>query len=195
MKGPLASVRCVIQDIKDEATFKPAAEALFQKRLADFGRDWPPRHCLTDKLHAIDEGHGTLPSDMCFRAGFNDISLIHPTSEARPNAPFQIASREIHPTPEMISCPDRVPERISIQRAPDVKEVAWPNMGYRLRPSKPQKRGQNAATTRRGPVPPPSAQKRATRVPKSLPRHARTFHRTAFAAPQPAPHPGSGQKI
>ena len=60
-------------------------------------------------------------------------------------------------------------------------------MGYRLRPSKPQKRGQNAATTPRGPVPPPSAQKRAARVPKSLPRHARTFHRTAFAAPQPAP--------
>ncbi len=36
----------LIQDIKDEAIFKPAAEAVFRKRLADLGRDWPPRHCL-----------------------------------------------------------------------------------------------------------------------------------------------------
>jgi hypothetical protein len=32
----------VIQDTKDEAVFKPAAEALFQERLAAFDRDWPP---------------------------------------------------------------------------------------------------------------------------------------------------------
>ena len=36
----------LIQDVKDEAIFKPAAEAVLQKRLADLGRDWPPRHCL-----------------------------------------------------------------------------------------------------------------------------------------------------
>jgi hypothetical protein len=36
----------VIQEIKDEAIFKPAAEAVLHKRLAELGRDWPPRHCL-----------------------------------------------------------------------------------------------------------------------------------------------------
>jgi hypothetical protein len=44
--GPVRYVVDLIQDIKDEAIFKPAAETLYHKRLADFGRDWPPRHCL-----------------------------------------------------------------------------------------------------------------------------------------------------
>ena len=36
----------LVQDIRAETIFKPAAEALFQSRLADFGRDSPYRHCL-----------------------------------------------------------------------------------------------------------------------------------------------------
>ena len=44
--GPYPYVVDVIQDIKDESIFKPAAEAVLHKRLADLGRDWPPRHCL-----------------------------------------------------------------------------------------------------------------------------------------------------
>ena len=36
----------LIQDPKDEAIFRPAAEAVFQKRLADFRRDDPVTHCL-----------------------------------------------------------------------------------------------------------------------------------------------------
>jgi hypothetical protein len=36
----------LIQDIKDETIFKPAAEAVLHKRLAEFGRDYPPSHCL-----------------------------------------------------------------------------------------------------------------------------------------------------
>ncbi len=36
----------LIQDAKDESMFKPAAEAVLQKRRADLGWDWPPRHCL-----------------------------------------------------------------------------------------------------------------------------------------------------
>jgi hypothetical protein len=53
--GPVPYIVDVIQDIKDEAIFKPAAEALFQKRLADLGRDWPPRHCLP-----IGPAHGLV---------------------------------------------------------------------------------------------------------------------------------------
>ena len=36
----------VIQDPKDEVVFRPAAEALFLKRVADFRRDDPLSHCL-----------------------------------------------------------------------------------------------------------------------------------------------------
>jgi hypothetical protein len=36
----------VIQDLKDEAVFLPAAEVLFQKHLADFRADDPLTHCL-----------------------------------------------------------------------------------------------------------------------------------------------------
>jgi hypothetical protein len=36
----------VIQDLKDETIFRPAAEALFLKRVADFRRDDPVTHCL-----------------------------------------------------------------------------------------------------------------------------------------------------
>ena len=36
----------LIQDLKDEAIFRPAAEALFLKRVADFRRDDPVTHCL-----------------------------------------------------------------------------------------------------------------------------------------------------
>ena len=45
-RAPYPYVVDVIQDIKDEAIFKPAAEAVLHKRLAELGRDWPPRHCL-----------------------------------------------------------------------------------------------------------------------------------------------------
>jgi hypothetical protein len=44
--GPLAPGADLIQDIRDEVIFKPAAEAIFQKRRADFSRDWPPYRCL-----------------------------------------------------------------------------------------------------------------------------------------------------
>ena len=36
----------LIQDLKDEVIFRPAAEALFLKRVADFRRDDPVTHCL-----------------------------------------------------------------------------------------------------------------------------------------------------
>lgn len=36
----------IIQDIKDEAIFKSAAEAIFQKRIADYNRDSPYTRCL-----------------------------------------------------------------------------------------------------------------------------------------------------
>ena len=36
----------LIQDPKDENIFRPAAEALFMKRVADFRRDDPVTHCL-----------------------------------------------------------------------------------------------------------------------------------------------------
>src|SRR5213594_772318 len=36
----------LIQDPKDEAIFRPSAEAVFQKRVADFRRDDPVTHCL-----------------------------------------------------------------------------------------------------------------------------------------------------
>jgi hypothetical protein len=36
----------LIQDLKDEGIFRPAAEALFLKRVADFRRDDPVTHCL-----------------------------------------------------------------------------------------------------------------------------------------------------
>src|SRR5215471_10069490 len=36
----------VIQDLKDESIFRPAAEALFLKRVADFRRDDPVTNCL-----------------------------------------------------------------------------------------------------------------------------------------------------
>jgi hypothetical protein len=46
LAAPYPYVVDVIQDIKDEAIFKPAAEDVLHERLAAFGRDWPPRHCL-----------------------------------------------------------------------------------------------------------------------------------------------------
>jgi len=36
----------LVQDLKDEGIFRPAAEALFLKRVADFRRDDPVTHCL-----------------------------------------------------------------------------------------------------------------------------------------------------
>ncbi len=36
----------LIQDLKDESTFRPEAEALFLKRVADFRHDDPVTHCL-----------------------------------------------------------------------------------------------------------------------------------------------------
>jgi hypothetical protein len=43
----------VIQDIKDEGIFRPAAEALFLKRAADLRRDNPVTHCLPAGPSAI----------------------------------------------------------------------------------------------------------------------------------------------
>ena len=40
--APYPYVVDLIQDLKDEAIFKPAAEAVLHKRLAELGRDWPP---------------------------------------------------------------------------------------------------------------------------------------------------------
>ena len=37
----------LVQDIRDETIFKPAAEALFQSRLSDMGRDSPHLYCLS----------------------------------------------------------------------------------------------------------------------------------------------------
>ena len=53
--GGIPYVVDLIQDVKDEAIFKPAAEAVLQKRLADLGRDWPPRHCLP-----VGPAHGLI---------------------------------------------------------------------------------------------------------------------------------------
>src|ERR1700716_2736145 len=36
----------LIQDLKDAAIFRPPAEAIFQKRVADFHRDDPVTNCL-----------------------------------------------------------------------------------------------------------------------------------------------------
>ena len=44
--GPTSYSIDVISDIKDEAIFRPAAEALVQKRAEDFSRYAPPLHCL-----------------------------------------------------------------------------------------------------------------------------------------------------
>jgi hypothetical protein len=44
--GPVSFSVDIISDIKDEAIFRPAAEALVQKRQEDLGRDWPVYHCL-----------------------------------------------------------------------------------------------------------------------------------------------------
>jgi hypothetical protein len=44
--GPIAYIGDVISNVKGEAIFRPAAEALVQKRAEDFGRNWPPYHCL-----------------------------------------------------------------------------------------------------------------------------------------------------
>src|SRR5579864_572694 len=46
LPGPVSYSVDVIQDLKDEAIFRPAAEALVQKRAENFGRDWPAWHCL-----------------------------------------------------------------------------------------------------------------------------------------------------
>jgi hypothetical protein len=53
--GGVPYVVDLIQDVKDEAIFKPAAEAVLQKRLADLGRDWPPRRCLP-----VGPAHGLI---------------------------------------------------------------------------------------------------------------------------------------
>jgi len=43
----------LIQDVKDEAIFRPAAEAIFKQRVADFRRDDPVTHCLPGGPSAI----------------------------------------------------------------------------------------------------------------------------------------------
>ena len=56
----------VIQELKDEAIFRPAAEALFLKRVAEFRRDDPQTHCLPRG-----------PSDILFGGQLYRLSLIH----------------------------------------------------------------------------------------------------------------------
>jgi hypothetical protein len=46
LPGPVSYSVDIIQNLKDEAIFSPAAEALVQKRAENFGRDWPAWHCL-----------------------------------------------------------------------------------------------------------------------------------------------------
>jgi hypothetical protein len=43
----------LIRDVKDEAIFRPDAEALYRKRIADFSRDAPHAHCLPEGPHQI----------------------------------------------------------------------------------------------------------------------------------------------
>lgn len=43
----------LIQDMKDEAIFRPEAEALYLKRVADFSRDSPHSRCLPEGPHQI----------------------------------------------------------------------------------------------------------------------------------------------
>ena len=56
----------VISDIKDEAIFKPAAEALYQKRLEDLGRDYPPLHCISvGPVQTLGETYRIMQSPPC----------------------------------------------------------------------------------------------------------------------------------
>lgn len=50
----------LIQNIQDEAIFRPEAEALYRKRVADFSRDSPHSRCLPEGPHQI---FGTGGSD------------------------------------------------------------------------------------------------------------------------------------
>ena len=43
----------LIQDVKDETIFRPEAEAVYQKRVADFSRDSPHSRCLPEGPHQI----------------------------------------------------------------------------------------------------------------------------------------------
>jgi len=53
----------VISDPKDEVIFKPAAEALYQKRREDMGRDYPPLHCLpVGPLQSLAETYRIIQS-------------------------------------------------------------------------------------------------------------------------------------
>jgi hypothetical protein len=48
----------LIQDVKDEAIFQPQAEAVYQKRFADFSRDSPHSRCLPEGPHQIFDTGG-----------------------------------------------------------------------------------------------------------------------------------------
>ena len=43
----------LIQDVKDEAIFRPEAETIFKKRVAEFSQDAPHEHCLPEGPHQI----------------------------------------------------------------------------------------------------------------------------------------------
>jgi len=43
----------VIRDVKDEAIFRPEAESLYKKRVAQFSQDSPHSHCLPEGPHQI----------------------------------------------------------------------------------------------------------------------------------------------
>ena len=71
---PFAYMADVIQDLKDEAIFRPAAEALYQKRLEDLGRDYPPLHCLpVGPVQTLGETYRIMQSPTVVALLFNSI--------------------------------------------------------------------------------------------------------------------------
>jgi hypothetical protein len=71
---PFAYLADVIQDLKDEAIFRPAAEALYQKRLDAMGREYPPLHCLpVGPLQTLGETYRIIQSPTVVALLFNSI--------------------------------------------------------------------------------------------------------------------------
>ena len=71
---PFAYMADLIQDLNDEAIFKPSAEALYQKRLEDMGRDYPPLHCLpVGPVQTLGETYRIIQSPTVVALLFNSI--------------------------------------------------------------------------------------------------------------------------
>ena len=74
--GPTPYTGDVISDTKDEAIFRPAAEALYQKRLEDLGRDYPPLHCLPiGPVQGLVETYRIIQSSTVVALLFNSSGL------------------------------------------------------------------------------------------------------------------------